>query len=107
MKKCLLHTILILFALSYCYAPVFNNGFITSYDDDDYIIENSNIQNGINLKTVLWAFSNTHSANFHPVTWLAHAADISLFGLDPAGHHLTSVLIHLINTILIYVFFVF
>lgn len=82
------------------YWQVFSNGFI-SYDDPVYVTGNSAISNGITPASVAWAFSSTHAANWHPLTWLSHMLDMSLFHLNPAGHHFTSLLLHLCNSILL------
>jgi len=76
-----------------------------NFDDDEYITENHHIQKGFKLDSVIWAFTATRSGNWHPLTWLSHMLDYRLFGKNPGGHHLTSLLFHLANTLLL--FFVF
>jgi len=73
-----------------------------AYDDDIYVSENPRVRQGLTAETALWAFTSTTNANWHPLTWLSHLADVSLFGLDARGHHLTSVLIHALNTVLLF-----
>jgi tetratricopeptide (TPR) repeat protein len=73
-----------------------------NYDDEDYITENSHIQNGITLEGVRWAFTTSHAANWHPLTWLSHMLDCQLFGLKPGRHHLTNVFFHIANTLLLF-----
>ncbi len=68
-----------------------------NYDDPDYVYENQHVQTGLTLQNIKWAFTSTHAANWHPLTWLSHMLDVSLYGLHPHGHHLTSVLLHSIN----------
>jgi len=68
-----------------------------SYDDPDYILNNAHIKSGLNWTTVRWAFTATSAANWHPLTWLSHTLDWSLYGDRPAGHHATSVLLHALN----------
>src|SRR5208282_2574947 len=86
------------------YWPVTHHGFV-AYDDPDYITENAHVQSGLNWETVRWAFRTTEAANCHPVTWLSHALDAQLFGLRGGGHHLTSLLLHIANTLLLFLLF--
>ena len=83
--------------------PVRLNDFI-EYDDQDYVTANSQVQRGLSWEGLAWAFTTGHAANWHPLTWLSHALDVQLFGLNPAGHHLTSLLFHIANTLLIFLF---
>ncbi len=92
---------LIVLATLGVYWQVGNHEFIT-YDDDDYIIENSHVQSGLTLAEVKWAFTTGHAANWHPLTWLSYMVDCELFGLDAGGHHIVNVLFHLANTVLLF-----
>ena len=83
------------------YLPVIWLDF-TNYDDPAYVLENVAIQDGVTWPALQWAFTHSHSANWHPVTWLSHMLDCQLYGLKPAGHHLTSVLFHTANTLLLF-----
>lgn len=83
------------------YLPARNNNFI-SFDDDSYITENPRIKDGITVKAIKWTFTEYYSYNYHPLTWLTHMADISLYGLNPAGHHLTNVFIHCFNVVILF-----
>jgi tetratricopeptide (TPR) repeat protein len=73
-----------------------------NYDDEEYLTENPQVQNGITRGAVLWAFTTGHAANWHPVTWLSHMLDVELFGLNPHRHHLTNLLFHIANTLLLF-----
>ena len=73
-----------------------------SYDDSVYVTANSHVQSGLNWETVKWAFGTYYAANWHPVTWLSHALDCQFFYLDPAGHHGTNVILHLLNVLLLF-----
>jgi len=73
-----------------------------NFDDPIYILENRHIQQGLNLAMAKWAFTTHLHGHFHPLTWLSHAADYQLFGLDPAGHHFSGFLLHLVNTLLLF-----
>ena len=76
-------------------------GFV-NYDDPVYITSNPHIQRGLTLPAVLWAFGAGAASNWHPLTWLSHLLDVDLYGLNPAGHHLTSVLLHALNGVLLF-----
>lgn len=76
------------------------NGFV-NFDDPVYVTDNADVRRGLDVATVRWAFGAIVSSNYHPITMLSHALDVSLFGLDPRGHHLTSVLLHAVNCALV------
>jgi len=76
--------------------------FIHSYDDREYVVDNPHIRHGITAGGIYWAFITFYAANWHPLTWLSHMLDIDLFGLNPGGHHLTNVVLHLLNTLLLF-----
>jgi hypothetical protein len=84
------------------FLPATRNWFI-SYDDQFYIYSNPDVQAGLTRGTFVWAFTTFDAANWHPLTWLSIALDCQLFGLNPAGHHLTSILIHAANAVLVFV----
>ncbi len=81
--------------------PALNCGFV-NYDDPFYVTANWRVQSGLHWPAVRWAFTATDAANWHPVTWLSHLLDCQLYGLHPAGHHLTSLLLHLANSLLLW-----
>ncbi|MBF0458727.1 MAG: tetratricopeptide repeat protein [Nitrospirae bacterium] len=83
------------------YIPLRFSDFV-SFDDLNYITLNPYIKGGLTLKNIQWAFKSTYFANWHPATWLSHMADISLYGLRPMGHHMTSVFIHAINAVILF-----
>ena len=76
-----------------------------SFDDNIYITENRYVQSGLTLAGVTWAFTNAHAALWIPLTWLSHMLDCQLYGLNPMGHHLTSLVFHIASALLL--FFVF
>ncbi len=49
-----------------------------------------------------WAFTTSEAGNWHPITWLSHALDYQLFQADPAGHHNTNLLLHVVNVLLLF-----
>jgi len=83
------------------YEPIRHNDFV-SYDDDVYITENPKVNGGITRQSVIWAFTKSHSGNWHPITWLSHMLDCEIYGLNPLGHHITNLLIHIVNTLLLF-----
>jgi tetratricopeptide (TPR) repeat protein len=83
------------------YLPVRSNGFI-NFDDNHYITENAHVRAGLTWDTVKWAFTTYDAANWHPLTWLSHALDSQLFGMNPAGPHLIGVLLHALNAVLLF-----
>ncbi|MBZ5679198.1 MAG: hypothetical protein LAO24_03720 [Acidobacteriia bacterium] len=85
------------------YYPVVHHPF-TNYDDGEYVHDNPNIQNGITPAMLRWAFTSIEHANWHPLTWISHALDWQLYGWDPSGHHLTSLLIHALSVVLLFLF---
>ncbi len=72
------------------------------YDDDKYVTENRHVQAGLTMGGVAWAFFSVYANNWHPLTWLSHMLDYQLFGANPAGHHITNLFFHLINTLLLF-----
>lgn len=99
------HVILIYAVLAgltcFAFYGIWNNAFI-DFDDNTYVFLNPNVTQGLNWQTVQWAFEQTYACNWHPLTWLSHALDCELFGLNPAGHHLTSLIIHIVNVLLVF-----
>src|SRR6202140_307957 len=83
------------------YWGIGNNAFI-NFDDNQYITDNFQVKSGLSWDTVKWAFVTYDAANWHPLTWLSHALDSQLFGLNPAGHHFISVLLHALNVVLLF-----
>jgi tetratricopeptide (TPR) repeat protein len=83
------------------YLRVFSAQFV-NYDDNIYVYENKVIQHGLTWNAIKWAFTTNYAANWHPLTWLSHMLDISLFGMNPAGHHAVNLLIHILNVVILF-----
>jgi len=83
------------------YWPITKNGFI-NFDDEVYIVGNPHVTTGLTWTNVVWAFQSGEQANWHPLTWMTHMADCSLYQLNPGGHHLTNLLFHVANTLLLF-----
>jgi protein O-mannosyl-transferase len=95
-----LSLLLVVFTLV-LYNPVNHFSFI-NYDDNHYVSENVHVRGGITWSTIRWALTSMDEANWHPLTWMSHALDVQLFHLNPAGHHLTSVGLHAVNVVLLF-----
>ena len=93
----------LLISILVCYWQVKDFEFI-NFDDNLYVIENRIVQSGINRDSTIWAFSfeDKSKTYWHPLTWLSHMLDAQLYGLNPGQHHLTNVIIHILNTMLLF-----
>jgi tetratricopeptide (TPR) repeat protein len=96
----LISCVLILLAL-FAYWQVRHNSFI-SLDDNLYVTDNVHVQRGLAWENVGWSFTTTHAGNWHPLTWLSHMLDFELCGLNPAGHHMTNLLLHMVNALILF-----
>ena len=82
------------------YIPALNNDFV-NWDDHKYVYQNKNIH-FLNFHSLYWMLTSFHASNWHPLTWLSHALDYALWGLNPLGHHLTNIILHGLNTLLVF-----
>jgi len=78
-----------------------SHGFI-NFDDNEYIYENPYLKLGLTPAGIRWAFTTFHASNWHPLTWLSHMADLRFYGMNPFGHHITSVFLHGTNVVLLF-----
>src|SRR5271166_3402362 len=83
------------------YFPVNSHPF-ANYDDPDYVTDNFHVRSGLHWSTVKWAFTTYAAANWHPLTWISHAADVQLFELNPGRHHDVNLLLHTLNVVLLF-----
>ncbi len=83
----------------FVYLPALQNGFV-NWDDGKYVFENPHIQS-IGADFFRWAFFEFYTSNWHPLTWISHALDYALWGLNPVGHHLSSIVLHCLNAFLV------
>lgn len=97
----LLFFVLLAAAASIPYARVWTLGF-TNFDDPEYVTQNPRVRTGLTWSNAAWAFTSTEQANWHPLTWISHMADCGLYGLKPAGHHVTNLIFHVISTLLLF-----
>ncbi len=94
-------SLLMALATAILFAPVVRNEFV-NYDDPDYVTSNPQVQGGLTASNIAWAFATGHASNWHPLTWMSHMLDSTLFGLNPAGHHAMSLVLHVINVVLVF-----
>jgi len=99
-KKALLICLGIVLLTLAVYGQVGGHAFI-DFDDYEYITENPQVRTGLTLDNIVWAFTSHHSHNWHPLTWISHMVDVELFGLNPGGHHLVNVVLHIVNSLLL------
>jgi hypothetical protein len=83
------------------FLPALRNNF-TNYDDRQYVTTNAHVLGGLTWDGLRWAFHGSHAANWHPLTWVSHMADAQFYGARPWGHHFTSVLLHALTTVLLF-----
>ncbi len=101
--KRIIISLLLLITTIAVYWPAVGHEFI-NYDDPAYVTGNAHVGTGFTYENIRWAFTTTLMGNWNPVTWLSHMADMHLYGLDPRGHHLTSVILHGLTTVLLFLF---
>jgi tetratricopeptide (TPR) repeat protein len=73
-----------------------------NFDDPAYVTKNLDIQTGITHQSVKWALATGYYGNWNPLTWLSYMLDWQLFGSNPAGFHLTNLIFHILNTLLLF-----
>ncbi|HEY5656549.1 MAG TPA: tetratricopeptide repeat protein [Myxococcota bacterium] len=76
-----------------------------NWDDPLYVTKNQEVQAGITKEGIAWAFTETKRVNWHPLTWMSHMLDCQIYGLDPRGHHATNILLHALNTLVLFAVF--
>ena len=81
------------------YLPALRNEFVY-WDDNLYIFDNPHIRS-LDATFFRWAFFDFHAGNWHPLTWISHAVDYTMWGLNPLGHHLTNIVLHAANTFVV------
>lgn len=86
------------------YAPVRHFNFV-SFDDQVYVTNNPHVRAGLTWAGLVWAFTTDYAANWHPITWISHMLDVQIFGLNPGPHHVVNLVLHTINTLLLWLVF--
>jgi len=100
-KKVMVLSLLLVAITLFVYQPVKGLQFI-NYDDNAYVTKNSYVLSGLTWNNVVWAFTSLEVANWHPLTWLSHMLDCTLFGPDPTAHHFMNLLLHAMNVVLVF-----
>jgi len=100
-KTVMLVAVVLVAIILFIYAPVRHYGFL-SYDDSPYVTENAQVIRGLTGQGVLWAFTTGHASNWHPMTWLSHMLDVQMFGMNAGRHHVTNLLLHIANSLLLF-----
>jgi tetratricopeptide (TPR) repeat protein len=104
-RKTVVSSLVLAIATLVVYGQVAHHSFV-NYDDQYYVTQNTHVQSGLSWQTFTWALTATSADNWHPLTWLSHALDCQLFGLNPAGHHLTNLLFHVLNVVILFLLLV-
>jgi tetratricopeptide (TPR) repeat protein len=104
-KSAILITVLLSVAVLTVMGSTTRNPFLL-YEDWLFVTRNPVVQAGLTWRGVEWAFSTYLTGHWYPLTWLSHMLDAHLYGLNARGHHLTNVLLHWTNTLLLFWFLV-
>jgi tetratricopeptide (TPR) repeat protein len=93
--------VLLAIGTSALYSSVAHHPFV-DFDDQYYVTNNAVIHAGLNWKAFVWSFNAGYAQNWHPLTWISHALDCQLYGLNSAGHHLTNLGLHVLNVVILF-----
>jgi len=100
----LLICLFLVIAILVVYWQVRNFQFV-NYDDRQYVTKNHHVQDGLTIESIKWSFTAIHASNWHPLTWLSHMLDCQIYGMNPGRHHMTNVLLHILNALLLFLVF--
>ncbi len=101
MRREVLASVFLTVAVLAAYGQVHGYGFV-DYDDPWIVSENPHLRDGLTVKAIVWAFTDSRYDWWHPLTWLSHLVDIQLFGMNPGPHHLTNLVLHLTNALMLF-----
>ena len=93
--------LLLAIGTSAIYSSVTRHPFV-DFDDQYYVVNNAVIHEGLSWKVFVWSFNAGYAQNWHPLTWLSHALDCQLYGLHSSGHHLTNLVLHVMNVVILF-----
>ena len=93
--------LLLIIGTSAVYRSVTHDPFV-DFDDQYYVVNNAIIHGGLSWKVFIWSFNAGYAQNWHPLTWLSHALDCQLYGLHSSGHHLTNLVLHVLNVVILF-----
>ena len=97
-----LHITVLCVAVMLAYIKIFHAGFI-AWDDGEYVLHNKDIA-GFGAEQISAWFSNFYLGNYHPLTMYSYAIDHLMGGQEPFVYHLTNLLLHTTNAIILYLF---
>jgi protein O-mannosyl-transferase len=83
------------------YAPVAHHEFVT-WDDPQYLLDNPHVSGGLAGPGISWAWTSGYASNWHPLTWWSHMLDVQMYGMSAGPHHVTNLLLHIANTLLLF-----
>jgi len=93
--------IFISFLIIALYWRVYEYDFVSL--DDSFIYDNPHLKDGLSIRNIIWAFSNYSASLWIPVTWISFFLDYELYGMNPGGYHITNVILHVFNTLILFV----
>ena len=93
--------LLLAIGTSAIYSSVTRHPFV-DFDDQYYVVNNAVIHEGLSWEVFVWSFNAGYAQNWHPLTWLSHALDCQLYGLHSSGHHLTNLVLHVMNVVILF-----
>jgi len=101
--------LLLISIICVAYCGVWRFDFVY-FDDPGYVKDNLDVKRGLPLfkdpkvfnENVKWAFTAFVQSNWHPLTWLSHMLDVQIYGLKAGGHHVTNIIFHVFNTLLLF-----
>jgi cytochrome c-type biogenesis protein CcmH/NrfG len=93
---------LVLAALTFAtFRAVPGHDFV-DWDDGLYVTANPHTQAGLEGEQLLWALTSLEPFNWHPLTLWSHMLDVELYGLNPEGHHLSSLILHVAAVLILF-----
>jgi tetratricopeptide (TPR) repeat protein len=93
--------VFLVLAVAIVFGQTLRHGFV-NFDDDAYVYAAPRIVQGVTCRSVAWAFTHSHAGNWHPLTSISHMLDCQMYGLRPAGHHLTNLAFHAVTVVLLF-----
>jgi Tfp pilus assembly protein PilF len=96
-------SVFLILATAVLFWQLFTHDFV-SIDDNVYVTDNPHVQAGVTAESIKWAFTTLYAEFWHPLTWLSLMIDAQIYGSRPGGYHLTNLLLHILNTLLLYFF---
>ena len=83
-----------------CFSPVLHNDFV-NWDDDANFLDNPHYR-GLSPSHLAWMFTTFHWGHYHPLSWVAHGLVYAIWGANPFGYHLISLVFHAANAVAFY-----